>query len=78
MGVKTQGLSVIDAAKKSVDAVLELLRDLDIPTTLKDSGVKKSELPQLIEDCKLQGAKANPRVPFGEREIKKIYERAFE
>ena len=78
LGVKTQGLSVIDAAKKSVDAVLELLRDLDIPTTLKDSGVKKSELPQLIEDCKLQGAKANPRVPFGEREIKKIYERAFE
>lgn len=78
LGENIDGLSVMEAAKKSVKAVRDLLVDLDIPLTLKDTGVKKSDLQQLISDCIVQGPKANPRVPFGEKEITKIYEKAFE
>jgi alcohol dehydrogenase class IV len=50
MGEDTKRLTIRDAAYRSIIAVRELIEDIGLPTTLKEIGVKKEELPKLAED----------------------------
>ncbi len=49
MGEDTSGLTPREAAYASVDAVRELIEDVGLPTTLKEVGVMKEDLPMLAE-----------------------------
>ena len=61
MGENIDGLSLMDAAKKSVEAVRNLGKDVGIPT-LSDLGVKESDVPRLAEEAMKGGDRwTNPR-----------------
>ncbi len=51
MGVDTTGLTLRQAAYAAVDAVSELIEDVGLPTTLKEVGIKKEDLPKLAEQA---------------------------
>lgn len=50
MGKDIRGLTEREAAYKGIYAVRQLIEDVDLPTTLKEVGVKKEEIPKLAED----------------------------
>ena len=61
MGENIDNLSLMDAAKKSVEAVRNLGKDVGIPT-LSDLGVKESDVPRLAEEAMKGGDRwTNPR-----------------
>ncbi|MDR2095812.1 MAG: iron-containing alcohol dehydrogenase [Treponema sp.] len=61
-GEKVQGLTEMEAAKKSVKAVKELLRDIGITEGLKKWNVAESELPEIAAKAvKSDNVKSNPR-----------------
>lgn len=51
LGEDVQGLTLRDAAKKSVEAVVKLKEDLGVPHTLKEVGIGKEAIPAIIKDA---------------------------
>jgi alcohol dehydrogenase class IV len=51
MGEDISGLSTIDAAAKSVEAVRKLIRDLKLPSKISDIGIKKADIPEIAKAC---------------------------
>jgi len=49
MGIKTEGLDVLEVAKKSAEAVRELSKDVNIPRGLSELGVREEDIPELAE-----------------------------
>jgi len=49
VGEDCTGLTTRDAAFKSIEAVLELMEDVDMPTTLREVGVPKEDLKPFAE-----------------------------
>jgi alcohol dehydrogenase class IV len=62
MGENVKGLSLREASMKSIDAVKNLIDDLEMPKNLKNLGVKEDDLPEIakkaLETVELEG---NPR-----------------
>ena len=50
MGENTIGLSDMEAARKSVEIVRSLSKDLGIPQKLSDVGITEADIPQLVEE----------------------------
>jgi alcohol dehydrogenase class IV len=50
MGEDVEGLSMMEAARKSVDAVRSLARDLGMAQTLSEVGIKEADLPGIVDD----------------------------
>lgn len=62
MGENIDGLSVMDAAQKAVDAMRRLATDIGIPTSLKEMGVKEEDFELMAENALQDGnAGSNPR-----------------
>ena len=77
LGEDTRGLSVWQAAEKSVEAVMKLTEDVEIPT-LQDLGFGEDEIPRLAEI-----AFADPQTIGNPRDLNyqsyvKIYQRTFD
>ncbi|OGO19916.1 MAG: hypothetical protein A2144_12780 [Chloroflexi bacterium RBG_16_50_9] len=51
MGENISGLSVRDAAAKSVVAVRNLIRDLGLPQRLSDIGITEADIPELARQA---------------------------
>jgi alcohol dehydrogenase len=51
MGENISGLSVMDAAAKSVEAVRRLIRDMGLPRRLSDIGVTEADIPGLARQA---------------------------
>ena len=49
MGEKVDGLSLLDAAQKSVDAVRRLSKDVGIPQGLKEVGITEADIPDMVD-----------------------------
>ena len=49
MGESVEGLSVLEQAQMSVQAVTDLINDIDMPTTLSQVNIPKDALPRLSE-----------------------------
>ena len=49
MGERVEGLSLQDAARKAVEAVRKLTIDLGIPQRLRDIGMKKEQIPRVVD-----------------------------
>lgn len=49
MGERVDHLSQQDAAKKSIDAVSQLIMDLDMPTRLRDVGLLEGDIGEIVD-----------------------------
>jgi 1,3-propanediol dehydrogenase len=78
MGKEIEGLSSLEAALLSVEAVEELLETLQIPFHLRDYRIPKEDIPKLVEG----GMKfpklfiTNPR-DLNEGDVRSLYEEAY-
>ena len=78
MGEMAEDLSDADAAFKAVEAVKGLLTNVGIPLSLRDYGIKKEDLPKLVEGGMNQARLfvPNPRNLIKE-DVEKIFAMAF-
>ena len=77
MGVRTDGLSIREAAGAFVDAIRQLGDDVGIPAGLADLGVEQAAIPELADEAVDHGNSVeNPRVASRD-EILELYERAL-
>lgn len=77
MGEKTEGLSVIEAAEKSIEAIFRLSGDVGIPKSLKEAGVKEEDIELMSSNALKDGnAFSNPR-KGNERDIANIFKSAM-
>ncbi len=74
MGKDVSGLSVRDAALKSVKAIEELCQDLGIPKNLSDCKISKSAIPQLVNDAVI--FPVNPR-PTTKEDLASLFEKVI-
>jgi 1,3-propanediol dehydrogenase len=75
MGINTTGMSTLTAAKKAAAVVRDLVDDLDIKEDLASLGVKKADIPRLVENSIRDGSTpANPRT-LDPDSFKMLYER---
>jgi alcohol dehydrogenase len=77
MGVDTRGMSVMEAAKASVESVRQLSQDIVIPGRLRDAGLKAESIPAMAvkamtDHCHM----SNPRGCTQEN-MTALYEAAF-
>jgi alcohol dehydrogenase class IV len=79
MGERVEGLSVFDAAYRSVEAIKRLIQDLSLPSRLREVGGKKEDFQSFAETVlKVYQylINNNPR-DMGLEDIKKIYENTW-
>lgn len=77
LGENTDGLSVMEAAQKSIKAMRDLAADVGIPKTLKEMGVKREDFELMAENALLDGnAFSNPRKGSKE-DIISLFEKAY-
>lgn len=78
MGVeKTEEMTIEEARKAAIDAVKQLSKDVDIPQTLKDIGVKEEDLEELADLAMADACTpGNPR-PCNKEEIVEVFRRAY-
>lgn len=78
LGEETEGLSLREAAEKTISAIVSLNEDINIPRTLKEVGVKEEMLEQMVEDCYQNPlVHINPRYASKE-DLLTIYKNAYE
>jgi alcohol dehydrogenase class IV len=78
MGKEIDGLSAMEAAELSVEAVEDLLSTVDISWRLRDYGIPKEAFPKLVEGG-MRFSRLfipNPR-DLKEEDVRKIYEEAY-
>jgi alcohol dehydrogenase class IV len=78
MSEKTNELSVKDASSKAVEALRKLIHHLEMPTTLKQIGVKKEDLPKIARNATQKvDIEGNPRtITYDDllRIVEQVYE----
>jgi alcohol dehydrogenase len=78
LGERVECLSSLEAAYRAVEAVKNLLRDVDMPTTLTELNIPRSAIPEMaaasINVTRLMGN--NPR-RMTAKDSEKVYEKAF-
>lgn len=77
MGENIDGLSVMEAAEKAIDAMFKLSADIGIPASLKEMGVKEKDFEYMAKMALKDGnAFSNPR-KGNEKDIISIFKAAF-
>ena len=77
MGVQVEGISVTCAAEKAIEAIKKLSRQLEIPTDLKQLGVREEDFGIMADNAKKDVCQlTNPRTATREQIIE-IYRQAY-
>ncbi len=77
MGENIEGLSVMEAAEKAIDAMFKLAEDIGIPRRLRDVGVKEEDFEYMAGNALQDGnAFSNPRKGT-EEDIVNIFKAAY-
>lgn len=78
MGEKVDDLPLNDAAKKGIDAIRDLIEDIQLPSTLRDLGINKEDLPDMASKAMpaLESLPWNPRT-IALDELIEIYNCAY-
>mgnify|MGYP003364387905 CR=1 FL=1 len=77
MGVQVEGISVTCAAEKAIEAIKKLSRQLEIPSDLKQLGVKEEDFAVMADNAKKDVCQlTNPRTATREQVIE-IYRQAY-
>ena len=72
MGVQVEGISVTCAAEKAIEAIKKLSRQLEIPTDLKQLGVREEDFGIMADNAKKDVCQlTNPRTATREQVIEK-------
>ncbi|MEM2750365.1 MAG: iron-containing alcohol dehydrogenase [Nitrososphaerales archaeon] len=77
-GVDISGLSVWEAAKASIKATWELVKDLDVPLSLKEVGISKADLETLAERTIKEWPRPNSPIELTKERVLKVYEEMYE
>jgi alcohol dehydrogenase class IV len=78
MGENVKGMSIRDAAIKSVEAVKKLIYDLDLPTNLKSIGIRKEDIQKIAKSATQKiDIEGNPR-KIEYKNLLKIVEKVYE
>ena len=78
-GERVDDLSTVEAAKLAIKALCRLIKDLNLPTTLKEVGVKTEDIENMARDAYAfkPNMDVNPR-PMRLEDIVSIYRNAYE
>ncbi|MBU3106290.1 iron-containing alcohol dehydrogenase [Clostridium gasigenes] len=77
MGENIAGLSVMEAAEKSIEAMFKLSKEIGIPSSLKEMGIKEEDFAYMAKMALKDGNSfSNPR-KGNEEEIMQIFKAAF-
>jgi len=78
MGEKIDHLSDKEAALKGIEAIRNMIKDIQLPATMREIGVKKEDIPELAEIAMpiLASLPGNPRAMTIE-ELIEVYHRAY-
>ena len=79
LGMDTHGLSALEAAPLSVEAVMDLEDAVNVSWLLKDYGIDEADLPLLVDGAMQQARLfvTNPR-DLEEEDVRSIYQDAFQ
>ena len=77
MGVDTRGMSVMEAARSSIEAVCQLSRDISIPGRLRDVGVKKESIPSMAAKSMEDHCHSSNPCDCTEESMAALYETVF-
>jgi alcohol dehydrogenase class IV len=79
-GENTEGLTLREGAYKAIWAMKKLVEDLGLPSSLKDAGVPREALQEMINDSASRGDSMHPYAPvrINRENATKLFERAWE
>lgn len=78
MGFDTTGLTLYEAAQKSIDGMREMCRLVGIPSSIKEIGAKPEDFPLMAENALKDGnAFSNPRKGT-KQDIIDLYQKAYD
>ncbi|MCM3672112.1 iron-containing alcohol dehydrogenase [Mesobacillus maritimus] len=77
MGENIDGLSVREAADKAIDAIVKLSEDVNIPSSLRELGVKKEDFEYMSKMALQDGNAISNPIQGKEEDIFKIFESAY-
>ncbi len=78
MGENIEGLTVMEAADKAIDAMIRISEDVGIPTNIKDLGAKPEDFEKMAANALKDGnAFSNPRVGT-EEDIVRLFQAAYD
>lgn len=78
LGENIEGLTVMEAADKSIEAMIRISEDIGIPTNIKDLGAKQEDFEKMAKNALKDGnAFSNPRVGT-EEDIIELFQQAYE
>jgi len=77
-GVDVRGLSIWEAAKAAVKATWDLVKDLDIPLSLRELGMSRAELEVFAERTVKEWPRPNSPIELTKERVLKVYEAMYE
>jgi alcohol dehydrogenase class IV len=77
MGVNIRDMSVMEAARSSIEAVRQLSRDIGIPGRLRDVGVKKESIPSMAAKAMEDHCHSSNPCDCTEEGMAALYEMVF-
>lgn len=78
LGENIEGMSLRDAAARSVKAIIDLENDIGIPRKLSEVGVTRDMFPQIIEDTMAYRLLAINPIKITRKHVEEILEAAYE
>ena len=78
MGQKIEGLSLKEAAMEGIKAVKTLIKDVDMPVSLKEIGVRKDQLTELVDECLAEYPRPLNICEVNRENLMKLYEDMWE
>jgi alcohol dehydrogenase class IV len=78
MGVNVNGISVKEAAEEAIRTVKRLSDDVGIPTSLRQIGFDKADLPMIAETCVKEQARPNSPREMTKESVLEVLERMWE
>jgi alcohol dehydrogenase class IV len=78
LGIKRGSLSLEDYAKKGIEFIKNLIKELNLPSKLREVGVKKEDLEIMAEEALGDGCIVyNPRFAMDAEIVKSVLESAY-
>lgn len=74
-GIARDGKSEEELALSGIDALASFIREIGLPTTLRELGVDKAQLKEIADSC---GISQGSYKPMTHGEILKIFQECYE
>lgn len=78
IGVARHGMSVKELAEKVVESVKELAKDVELPTSLKEVGIKEEQFEEIVEIGLKNWSRPNSPIELSKEKVLKVVRRMWE